>query len=174
MVAPIFVLLGVFGGIVVLPNEMDKESLAQLQSTSYGIVGGAELTHLSTAETLYPDLRAEYIYGGLTWDCFRPRIAVSTSVRSDLWGGAGIDYEKYWSIGNDKAIFVGASFLPGLYKAGPLDLGSPIEFRTQFEVGVVQKGGWRLSAYVEHRSNASIGQHNPGIEAVGVNLGFNL
>jgi len=174
MVAPIFVLLGVFGGIAVLPNSIDKASLAALDSASYGVVGGEELMHLTKGQTVYPDFRAEYIYGGISWDCFKPRVAASTSARGDLWAGAGVDYEKYWSISKDKALFVGANFLPGLYKAGPLNLGSTIEFRTQFEVGIVQQGGWRLSAYVEHRSNASIARRNPGIEGIGANLGFNL
>ncbi len=171
---PIFVILGVFGGLILAPESIDKTTLATLDSTSYGIVGGGDLMHLTKLDPVYPDFRAEYIYGGLSWDSFRPRFAVSSSVHGDLWTGAGIDYEKYWAISNDQAIFVGGNFLPGLYKAGPLALGSTIEFRSQFEVGLVQKGGWRFSVYVEHRSNAGIGRINPGIEEVGANLGFAL
>lgn len=174
MVAPIFVVLGIFGGIVALPNSIDPASLAELHSDSYAIVGTSELIKLSDRELFYPEIRAEYIYGGLTWDCFKPRIAVTASARGDLWAGAGVDYEKYWSISNDKALFVALSFLPGLYKQGEINLGSTIEFRSQFEVGIVQRDGWRLSAYIEHRSNASIGRTNPGIEAFGANLGFTL
>ncbi len=174
MVAPIFAVLGAVGGIIILPNAIDPASLAELRSDSYGIVGTSELLRFSDGRFYYPEVRAEYIYGGLTWDCFRPRIAVAASARGELWAGAGVDYEKYWSIGNDKALFIGVSFLPGLYKPGQLELGSAIEFRSQFEIGVVQQGGWRLSAYIEHRSNAGIGRYNPGIEGFGANLGFNL
>jgi hypothetical protein len=174
MVAPIFVVLGIFGGIVALPNSIDPASLAELRSDSYAIVGTSELMKLDEAKLFYPEVRAEYIYGGLTWDSFKPRIAVTASARGDLWAGAGVDYEKYWSIGNDKAFFIAGSFLPGLYKQGQIDLGSVIEFRSQLEIGIVQKGGWRLSAYIEHRSNASISRFNPGIEAFGANFGFNL
>lgn len=174
MVAPIFVLLGVFGGILVAPESIDQQSLAELNADSFAMVGGSELMHLTKGETLYPDLHADYIYGGLSWYSFRPRIAVSETVRGDLWAGAGVDFEKYWSINKTQAIFVGMSFLPGLYKPGPLELGSPIEFRTQIELGLVQKDSWRVSVYVEHRSNAGIGRSNPGIEAIGANFGLDL
>jgi len=174
MVAPIFVLLGVFGGILAVPQSVDQKTLAELNADSFAILGGSELMHLTKEETLYPDLHADYIYGGLSWYSFRPRIAVSESVRGDFWAGAGVDFEKYWSINKEQAAFVGISFLPGYYHPGPLDLGSPVEFRTQIEVGVVQKNNWRISVYVEHRSNAGIGKTNPGIEAIGANFGLDL
>jgi hypothetical protein len=66
------------------------------------------------------------------------------------------------------------SFLPGYYKPGPLQLGDSLEFRTQIEVGLVQINSWRISAFVEHRSNAGIGHANPGIEAIGANFGLSL
>ena len=174
MVAPIFVLLGVFGGVVLAPQSIDPSALAALNADSFGIVGGSELVHLSREKTLYPELRAEYLYGGVSWQSFRPRVAVSESVHGDFWVGAGVDYEKYWSINKDQAIFVGISCLPGYYKPGPLQLGSSIEFRTQIEVGLVQINSWRISAFVEHRSNAGIGRTNPGIEAIGANVGLSL
>jgi len=174
MVAPIFVLLPAFGGLVLLPNSIDPTTLAKLDSQSYGILGAGELIKLDNARLYYPDLRAEYVYGGLSWDSFNPRVAVSGSARGDLWAGAGFNYDKYWAIGGDRAIFVGASFLPGVYRSGQINLGSSVEFRSQFEVGLVQVGQWRVSAYIEHRSNAGIGRTNPGIEEFGVNLGLAL
>ena len=123
---------------------------------------------------VYPDLHADFIYGGVSWQSFWPRVASDVSTRGDLWAGAGVDYEKYWAINENQAVFVGMSFLPGLFKHGPLDLGSPIEFRTQIELGLVQKDNWRVSVYVERRSNASIGRTNPGIEAIGANFGLKL
>lgn len=174
MVAPIFVLLGIFGGVLAVPESIDQKSLAELDSDSFAVLGTSELLHLHDGDMLYPEARAEYIYGGISWDSFKPRVAISESVRGDLWAGAGVDYEKYWSINKDQAIFVGVNFLPGLYKPGDINLGSTIEFRSQLEVGLVQKNNWRLSAFVEHRSNASIGRRNPGIEAVGANFGLDL
>ena len=174
MVEPIFVLLGVFGGVVLAPQSIDPSALAALNADSFGIVGASDLIHLTKGETLYPELRAEYIYGGVSWQSFRPRVAVSESIHGDFWAGAGVDYEKYWSIGKEQAIFVGMSFLPGYYKPGPLQLGDSLEFRTQIEVGLVQINSWRISAFVEHRSNAGIGRANPGIEAIGANFGLSL
>ena len=174
MVAPIFVLLGTLGGFVLLPESIDPASLAELDSSSYGIFSGSEMVRLDQGKAFYPDFSAEYIYGGMSWESIRPRIAVSASAQGDLWVGAGVDYEKYWSINANDAIFVGVNFLPGLYRSGQINLGSVVEFRSQLEVGVVQKGAWRLSAYIEHRSNANLSHVNPGIEGVGVNLGFHL
>ena len=171
MVAPIFVLLGVFGGVVLAPQSIDPSALAALNADSFGIVGGSDLVHLSKGKTLYPELRAEYIYGGVSWQSFRPRVAVSESVHGDFWVGAGVDYEKYWAVNKSQAIFVGMSFLPGYYKPGRLQLGSAVEFRTQIEVGLVQINTWRVSVFVEHRSNAGLGRSNLGIEAVGANFG---
>jgi hypothetical protein len=174
MVAPIFALLGVFGGLVLAPESIDPSSLAALSSDSFAIVGGSELMHLTEFQAHYPEAHADYIYGGLSWQQFRPRVAVSESTHGDFWAGAGVDYEKYWSINKNQAIFVGMSFLPGYYKPGSLKLGSPLEFRTQIEVGLVQINSWRISAFVEHRSNAGIGHANPGIEAIGANFGLSL
>jgi hypothetical protein len=174
MVAPIFVILGVFGAVVAAPESIDKDSLAALNADSFAILGGSELMHLTKGVMVYPEVRAEYIYGGLSWDSFRPRFAVTESARGDFWAGAGVDYEKYWSINKTQAIFVGVNFLPGYYHPGAMQLGSPIEFRSQLEMGLVQAGSWRVSAYIEHRSNASIGRINPGIEAFGLNLGLSL
>jgi hypothetical protein len=171
---PIFILLGAFGGLLAAPQSIDPQSLAQLNSTSYAMFGGAELMHLTKGEGVYPDIHADYIYGGLSWWQFRPRIGVSESARGDFWAGAGVDFEKYWAINNKQAIFAGMSFMPGYYHPGALQLGDPVEFRTQIELGLVQINNWRVSVFVEHRSNAGLGQSNPGIEAVGANFGFRL
>jgi hypothetical protein len=174
MVAPIFILLGVFGGVLAAPESIDPKMLAELNADSFATVGGSELMNLFKGETHYPDLHADAIYGGLSWYSFRPRFAVSESGRGDFWAGAGVDFEKYWSINKTQAIFVGMSFMPGYYHPGHIDLGSAIEFRTQIEVGVVEIKGWRISAYVQHTSNAGIGRSNPGVEGVGANFGFSL
>ncbi len=174
VVLPIFVLLGVFGGVVLAPQSIDPSSLAAVNGDSFGMVGGSELVHLGDQKALYPDLHADYIYGGVSWNQFRPRFAVSDSVHGDFWAGAGVDYEKYWSINKNQAVFVGMSFMPGYYDEGRIHLGYPVEFRTQVEVGLVQINGWRISAYIEHRSNASLGRQNPGIEAIGANFGLSL
>lgn len=174
MVAPVFILLGVFGGILAAPESIDPKVLAELNADSFATVGGSELMNLFKGETRYPDFHADYIYGGLSWYSLRPRFAVSESGRGDFWAGAGVDFEKYWMINPKQAIFAGMSFMPGYYHPGHLELGSALEFRTQIEVGLVQVDGWRISAYIEHRSNAGIGRSNPGIEGVGANFGIRL
>ncbi len=66
------------------------------------------------------------------------------------------------------------SFLPGYHKPGPLQLGSSLEFRTPIEIGLTQINAWRISAFVEHRSNAGIGRENPRLEAIGANFRLSL
>ena len=171
---PVFALLGVFGGVLLAPQSIDPAELAKLNGQSYAMVGGSELMRLSNRKTYYADVHADAIYGGLSWQQFRPRFAVSDSVHNDFWAGAGIDYEKYWGISKTQAVFVGMSFMPGYYDPGRIKLGYSLEFRTQIEVGLVQVNGWRISAFVEHRSNASLGHKNPGVEAIGANFGFSL
>jgi len=170
---PIFVLLGIFGGVVLAPQSIDPAALAKVNGDSFAMVGGSELVS-NNVRPLYPEARADFIYGGVSWQQFRPRVAISDSIHGDFWVGAGVDYEKYWSINEKQAIFVGMSFLPGYYKPGPLQLGSAVEFRTQIEVGLVQIDSWRISVYVEHRSNAGLGRADPGIQAVGANFGLSL
>jgi hypothetical protein len=171
---PVFALLGIFGGVVLVPQSIDPSTLAALNGESFAMVGGSELIKNENIKPLYPEARADFIYGGVSWEQFRPRVAVSDSEHGDFWAGAGVDYEKYWAINKNQAVFIGMSFLPGYYKPGRLQLGSAVEFRTQIEVGLVQIDKWRISVFVEHRSNASLGRTDPGIQAVGANFGLSL
>ncbi|MDE1901170.1 MAG: acyloxyacyl hydrolase [Alphaproteobacteria bacterium] len=57
----------------------------------------------------------------------------------------------------------------GLYTRGndPRWLGSPLEFRSQLELGWQFDNGYRLSGYISHLSNAGIAKANPGAEILG-------
>jgi lipid A 3-O-deacylase len=49
-------------------------------------------------------------------------------------------------------------------------LGSPLEFRSQLELGWKFDNNMRLSGYISHMSNAGIGDHDPGGETLGAYL----
>jgi hypothetical protein len=49
-------------------------------------------------------------------------------------------------------------------------LGSPVEFRSQLELGWVFDNQLRVSAYLSHLSNFGIGDHDPGAETLGAYL----
>ena len=74
--------------------------------------------------------------------------------------------------------FVGASALTGLWVQGDdVDLGFPVEFRTDLEVGVVLNAEWRIGLVTDHRSNMRIGGLfsdekivNRGIESIAVRV----
>ena len=74
--------------------------------------------------------------------------------------------------------YAGASVLTGLWVQGDdTDLGFPIEFRTDLEIGVVLGDAWRIGIVTDHRSNMRIGGLfsdeeivNSGIESLALRL----
>ncbi len=83
--------------------------------------------------------------------------------KGELWGGAGpvlfVPFaEKYR---------ISASVMIGVYEEGKgVDLGSPTEFRSRLGISRAIGEDWRLGLAIEHKSNASIGETNPGIETL--------
>ena len=81
----------------------------------------------------------------------------SISDRGGVYLGYGGHLERDFSIGSVPA-FASASVLTGVWHQGDdVDLGFPIEFRTDLEVGVVMGDVWRIGIVTEHRSNMRIG-----------------
>jgi hypothetical protein len=54
------------------------------------------------------------------------------------------------------------------------DLGYPLEFRSQLEIGHRFRGGPRIALAFSHLSNAGLGSHNPGQESVTINYEWGL
>jgi hypothetical protein len=85
-----------------------------------------------------------------------------------LWGGIGYD------IGMGR-LSLTPSFGPGLYSAGDgIDLGYPLEFRSQLEVGCRISRSSRIGVAFAHMSNASLGHTNPGTELLLVNYSLGI
>lgn len=99
------------------------------------------------------------------------RVAVGAGIeagdKGELWGGAGpilfIPFaEKYR---------VSASVMAGVYQEGEgVDLGSSTEFRSRLGLSRAIGEDWRLGLAIEHKSNAHIGETNPGIETLFVTV----
>jgi hypothetical protein len=67
------------------------------------------------------------------------------------------------------------SFVPGLYRhGGGRDLGYPLEFRSQLEVGHSLRRGPRIFLALSHLSNAGLGSRNPGQESLTLNYEWGL
>lgn len=58
------------------------------------------------------------------------------------------------------------SFGVGYFRAHDFDLGSDLEFRSRIELSREFDNGWRLGLGLSHVSNGSIGDINPGSEAL--------
>ena len=79
---------------------------------------------------------------------------------------AGVYAELFWG----EHFYVSPSFAPGIYmKGNSRDLGYPLEFRSQIELGWRFAGGVRTSVSLNHISNAGLGQ-NPGTESVAMSV----
>lgn len=87
---------------------------------------------------------------------------------ADIWGGLGI-VATYDLTEN---LRLEGSFMPGFYSETDdgTDLGHSLEFRSQAAVSYQFMQGKRLGVAFEHKSNANIGDKNPGIETAFVTL----
>ena len=97
-------------------------------------------------------------YFGLTW---------GISLLQALFGWGGDSVFLNGSLGG--AVHDGFidSAPPGRKK-----LGSPVLFRESAELGYQFLPGVNISAFVDHMSNANLGNHNAGITSAGARLGF--
>jgi hypothetical protein len=92
------------------------------------------------------------------------RAVAATLATTDgsLFAGTGLAYRIQFS-GWDLT----PTFVPGLYRrGGGRDLGCPVEFRSQLELGRRLDGGARIAVAVSHLSNAGLGSRNPGQESL--------
>jgi lipid A 3-O-deacylase len=77
--------------------------------------------------------------------------------------GVGIGYEL--KLGHRWILT--PSFTPGYYHEGKgKDLGYPLQFRSQLELGYEFGRGYRVLVAVSHSSNAGLGRGNPGQETL--------
>ena len=65
--------------------------------------------------------------------------------------------------------------ITGLYSRGTgVDLGGPIEFRSEIDVANHLENGMQLGLGWDHRSNLEIYARNPGVEMVHLRLAIPL
>ena len=108
------------------------------------------------------EARVEYSEGR-TNHPFRSILAATLTRDRSEFLGAGIGYEL--RLGRNWIAL--PSFVPGYYRRGNgRDLGWPLEFRSQLELGYQFGGGHRLLIAISHLSNAGLGHGNPGEESL--------
>ena len=108
--------------------------------------------------------RVEYRSGHRFW-LVKPFVGVMATSEGAGYGYAGILMDLYFG----RRIVVTPSFAPGVYLHGSGEnLGFPLEFRSQIEVSYRFDDRSRLGVSFSHMSNASLGDHNQGVESLAV------
>jgi lipid A 3-O-deacylase len=114
------------------------------------------------------DFRGEYRFGtsllggSESWAKLKPWIGVEATSDGAVYGVGGILLDV--PLG---PFVLTPSFGAGLYASGGgKDLGYPIEFRTQLELGYAFDNQSRLSLAYSHISNANLGESNHGTNMI--------
>ena len=85
------------------------------------------------------------------------------------WAGVGISTEYVF---DEKPFYIEGSFMAGGYTDfGELDLGHALEFRSQVAIGYHFENDFDVALTYAHKSNASIGDSNPGAESFALRIG---
>jgi len=110
------------------------------------------------------EARIEYRSDKRFW-LFKPFGGIMFNNDAALHGYAGVLIDIYFG----RRIVLTPSFAPGIYlHGGSKDLGYPLEFRSQIEIAYRFDDFSRLALSFNHISNASLGDHNPGVESLAV------
>lgn len=148
---------------------------ARASGPDYLVLGGGA-TDFIRQQALAGDFRFEYRSGLSLIPFFENYVQVKPWVGGELstlgagWGGGGILLDI--PIGRT-GFFLSPSFGAGAYGQGHgKKLGSAVEFRSQAEGGYQFEDGKRVSLAFSHTSNAGLTKHNPGTEALVVNIQF--
>ncbi len=110
------------------------------------------------------DFRVEYRPDHTYFWQVKPWVGLEATSDASVWAGGGflIDYEF------SPSWYVIPSVGVGFYAQGSsdLDLGYPVEFRSQLEVAYEYDSGHRAGMSFGHLSNASLDDDNPGTEVL--------
>ena len=116
------------------------------------------------------DFRAEYRFGisllpGIeSWGKLKPWVGVEATSDGAVYGVGGILLD----VPLGPFVFT-PSFGAGYYSnGGGKDLGYPLEFRTQLELGYVFENKSRVSLAYSHISNANLGETNHGANMISI------
>ena len=92
------------------------------------------------------------------------------SDNGDFFVGAGVSAVRPFS----KNWFIEASFMPGYFDNADeeTDLGNDLEFRSLIGIGRTLSNGIGVSLAISHKSNASLGSSNPGVNALTLRFRF--
>ena len=113
------------------------------------------------------DFRLDYEYDTSVWlQDLKPWLGAEATTDGSLWLGGGLLYD--WQFAETWHLKPGLGV--GYYSRGSsdLDLGYPIEFRSQLELVKDINVQNSLGLAVSHLSNADLDKDNPGVEVLSV------
>lgn|SRR5512138_3677246 len=144
-----------------IPGERAAAQVA-LNETPAVISLGAGWYDFKLQDDEAVDFRLEYRHGeDFLW--LKPWGGLEVTSDGAVWGGVGVLIDITFF----DAVVLTGSFAPGLYEDGNgKDLGHTVEFRSQVELGYQFENRSRLSVAFSHISNASLDDHNPGVEVL--------
>ena len=107
---------------------------------------------------------AEYHWTGALaeGDRFTAGWAKSVLADNNHNGFVGFGVSAEYQISNQN--FIEASFMPGYYKEGNVDLGGHMHFRSTLGIGANINDSAALSFAFSHISNGNLNDHNPGMD----------
>ena len=108
------------------------------------------------------DFRLEHRWGTPIWWEIKPYVGGEVTSDGSVWGGFGL----YGDIPVTENLVITPSTAAGFYAQGDsdLDLGYPLEFRSQIEASYIFPSENRVGIAFGHISNASLDEDNPGTE----------
>lgn len=113
------------------------------------------------------DFRLDYEYGHPVWlENLKPWLGAEATTDGSLWLGGGLLYD--WQFADSWHLKPGIG--AGYYSRGSseLDLGHPLEFRSQLEIARDINRHNSLGLAISHLSNANLDKENPGVEVLNV------
>jgi lipid A 3-O-deacylase len=112
------------------------------------------------------ELGAEYRFDPVAYG-FRPTLGMSLNTDGGFYGYGGFN----WDIALiDNQLFIIPNFMVGGYSQGDSkDLGHGLEFRSGIEMSYQLPNAHRIGVAINHTSNASLGDKNPGVETLLMN-----
>lgn len=111
------------------------------------------------------DFRVDYEFDHSVWvPDLKPWLGAEATTDGSLWLGGGLLYD--WQFADTWHLKPGIGV--GYYSRGSshLDLGHPIEFRSQLELAKQFNEQHSLGLAISHLSNAHLDSTNPGVEVV--------
>ena len=133
--------------------EPGVDANAELLFVSPGLLAPILAPRPHLGVTVNSDGKNSYAYAGLTW------LAAFGNVFADLGlGGAVHD-------GPDSV---------SRFTTNHKGLGTRVLFHEELEIGYRFSPAWSVAAFLDHISNANLGNHNPGLTNLGARMGYSF